>query len=177
MNRKKATPYIFIVTLLLIIVFMGGIKYGIRVEKINKTEVLSLTPIKKQASPTPIIEKPTLKTLAHPGCKVSFIYPYTSSTIIKKATHSATITDKMQKLKVELDCKKEDINEIQKKLSKDYTKTKTIIHSGVVVEKYTSNKKINILLVRNKLDNSRTVILASDNILPFIESSIQIYKP
>jgi len=52
----KIGPYLVLTTLLIILVFILGVRYGQRVEKANKQIdfVLSITPTPKPPTPTPI---------------------------------------------------------------------------------------------------------------------------
>lgn len=76
---QKNLPYIFLLLLIIVLIFLGGVKYGQKVEETNKVikYVLSVTPTKP--APTQIPEKPLeYKTFIDQYiCGVKFLYPNT----------------------------------------------------------------------------------------------------
>ena len=75
---KKTIPYIFLSLLILLLIFIGGVKYGQRVERTNKviSYLLSITPSPRPDTPTPVSSKPApLNTIE--SCGISFVYPGT----------------------------------------------------------------------------------------------------
>lgn len=73
----KKAPYVLLFVLVVILIFIVGVRYGQRVEKANKTidYIVSLTPKAPPLTPTPQVI--TYDTYAHQGCRVSFLYPST----------------------------------------------------------------------------------------------------
>ena len=82
----KTKPYVFLLVLVVILIFILGVRYGQKVEKTNKTinYLISLPPTKP---PLPSIALETKKYL-HEGCTVSFMYPAWWKTE-KQSTQSA----------------------------------------------------------------------------------------
>ncbi|MBI1863030.1 hypothetical protein HYS00_02845 [Candidatus Microgenomates bacterium] len=74
---RSRGPYIAITVLIAIAVFMGGVRYGQRIEQLNKkiTYLISLTPRPPSPSPLPTPLSVTYKTYANKQCPVSFLYP------------------------------------------------------------------------------------------------------
>lgn len=84
MFRAKKGPYILLLSLLAILIFILGLQYGKHIQKIDKTNeyILSLTP---SVQPTPTIHEVTgYTTFSNKGCGISFLYP--SNFILKKET-------------------------------------------------------------------------------------------
>lgn len=73
MTQRKL-PYLFLLILIIILIFVGGVKYGQKVEEANKVikYVLSITPTKSPPKPTPTLSL-EFKTVTY--CDMSFIIP------------------------------------------------------------------------------------------------------
>lgn len=69
----KAKPYIFLLVLVALLIFILGVRYGQNVEKTNKNinYLISLPPTQPPL-PTTILDT---KTYLHNGCSVSFLHP------------------------------------------------------------------------------------------------------
>ncbi len=70
MNKKKA-PYIFLLVLFIILVFVVGIRYGQRVERANRT-IDYLKKYLPTQEPTPEVE---FATINHDECGILFLAP------------------------------------------------------------------------------------------------------
>jgi len=116
----KKGPLFLIVFLLVILFFILGVRYGQKVEKVNKTMnyYLSLPPSQPPATSTPLkFENYSLK-----GCGIKFLYP-TNLKIEAEATYSALFSEN----------KKEAINincEAKNKLAKILGDNKTATTEG-----------------------------------------------
>src|SRR5437660_1327007 len=91
-SLMKKAPYVLLLLLFVILVFIVGVRYGQRVEKANKVidYVLRLTP---NVSPTQAQPEIQFKTYTHTNCGVSFLYPsYLSPQDV--STTSATLAAK-----------------------------------------------------------------------------------
>lgn len=75
MKKRKLMPYIFIVSLLLILAFLGGTKYGKDLERTNKVIDLftKITP-PVTSEPTKPVER-GFKLYENATCGISFAYP------------------------------------------------------------------------------------------------------
>lgn len=72
--RGKAGPYILIAMLLVILMFILGVRYGQRVEKTNKMiDYLISLPPSATLQPTQI--PLNFKEYSHKGCGIKFLYP------------------------------------------------------------------------------------------------------
>ncbi len=91
--KRKSVAVLFL--LIIIVVFIIGVRYGSHVEQTNKAVnyILSLPPTKP---PVPTLSK-EFKTFAHKECGVSFLYPAWIQTI-KETTISAVFEQKSKKL-------------------------------------------------------------------------------
>lgn len=103
MNVKRG-PIVFLLALVIILVFILGLRYGQRVEKTNKTidYLLSLPPSK---APQPTQVPLEFKEYVHKGCGVKFLYP-TAATIEKESSMSALFSQgSIQSIKLTCDLK------------------------------------------------------------------------
>ncbi|MCX7880991.1 MAG: hypothetical protein N2482_00545 [Patescibacteria group bacterium] len=83
-------PYFFLILLFLILFFILGVRYGQRVEKINKTidYIISLTPkITPTNTPTPT----PIKIEEYKSKRWGLKFKYPSNLIIKESTNTAEI--------------------------------------------------------------------------------------
>lgn len=89
---KRRGPVIFVLVLVLLLVFIGGVRYGQRVEKVNKTVsyLISLTPPPPSATPFPTPLSVKYKTFIHKPCSVSFVYP-SYMKITKESSQAAAL--------------------------------------------------------------------------------------
>lgn len=74
---KNRGPLLLVAGLVTILVFIGGVRHGQRVEQYNKTVayMISLTPPTQPPSPSPTPLAIKYKTLSHKPCSTSFLYP------------------------------------------------------------------------------------------------------
>ena len=105
MPAKKG-PTVLILTLLFLLVFIGGIRYGQSIETTNKkTQVmLSLTPTQKPSTEPVSGVKVTFKTYSNKSCGISFLYPSTI-TLAKQSTDEARFAQG-EDLALSVSCKK-----------------------------------------------------------------------
>ncbi len=89
MVKGKLGPYLLIVFLLLILVFVGGVRYGQKVEQANKfiNYLISLSPTHPQTTPPPL----QFATYKNEVCGLQFLYP-TSLKKEKESSFSAQLT-------------------------------------------------------------------------------------
>jgi len=87
----KAKPYIFLLVLVAVLIFILGIRYGQNVEKTNKN-INYLISIAPTQPPEPTVKKEML-TFIHQPCGISFIYPSWLE-IEKETSTSALFTEK-----------------------------------------------------------------------------------
>src|SRR3989338_3205250 len=110
MNRKLG-PILLIGSLVLILVFVVGIRYGQRVEKTNKiiNYLISLPP-----SPTPAPTLPPIKfdIFQNKNCGFKFLYPSTLKKNLE-SSYSAQLADKTQGIKFSCDQAEEIISTLQ----------------------------------------------------------------
>jgi len=90
---KKSGPYILLVTLLLVLALILGIRYGQSVEKTNKKVdcVLSITPTLPSPSPTPI----TYQDFKSKKSGIKYTFP--SNLNIKESTTSSAVLFEIKK--------------------------------------------------------------------------------
>lgn len=101
---KKTLPYVFLAFLFAILLFILGVRYGQRVEQVNKTIDYI---VKMPPSPTP---QPTVRPVAftvysHKGCSLSFLVP-NSLEKTNESSNSAVFAGVDKKLEIALSCEK-----------------------------------------------------------------------
>lgn len=118
---KKVLPYFFLAFLFAILLFILGVRYGQRVEQVNKTisYLVSLPP-----SPTvaPTILPLAFSDYTHKGCAISFLLPNDLEKTTE-SSNSAVFSTKSKKLGIALSCEKKMFIKGEKELSVNLNKT------------------------------------------------------
>jgi len=145
---KKLTPYIFLVILGFVLIYILGFRSGQKVEKTNKDVnfLLSLPPTKPPA-PTPLPLE--FKTYKHMGCGVSFLYPDFFK-VEKESSTAALLKDK--KTVFSLNCAKGSAIE------------------PTIDPKYSSFEKL------NSKNNKKIIFIVEKSLLPLFEKSLEFYE-
>lgn len=159
--------YIFLFSLLLILVFIIGLRYGQRVEKANKaiSFILSMPPTKP---PTP---QPTLAflTYEHKGCKVRFLYPSSLEKVNESST-SAEFTAEGKK-ELTLNCNKS--NPLFSLLADTtQTATESIVFRNVHLTAKIQND-MRIFSLQQSGDKPSLVFSIAQNLIPLLEKSLE----
>ena len=175
MKRNRA-PYIFLLFLVLILVFVGGLRYGQSVEKTNKVVdfILSITP-----SPTvsPVRPSPvSFRQYNMKGCNISFLYP-TSLTVGRSTSDSGQLMDANDPA-ILFSCAPgattfSELNGKQTSPSaisyKDHNVTATHYNVG--------SSGMRVFSLPNTINPTKKLLFAvSDNLLPLIVNTIQFSK-
>ncbi len=152
----KRGPIILIATLILISIFIIGMKYGRRVEQANKTisTILSITP-----PPTVIPTKSTPLTFTeynHEGCGLRFTKP-THFKASKESTLGATLVYKDQIIAFE--CPQKQVRELE--LSDKTTATTSVLLNNKKLQGYTNGQ--NVRFVTDHPLKKTPIILSVDN--------------
>ncbi|MDO8497002.1 MAG: hypothetical protein Q7S61_00465 [bacterium] len=171
--KKGNAPYIFLGLLCVIIVFVGGIRYGTKVEQANKTihYLLSLTPTKSISRPP---EAPITYTLfTHNGCRLGFTYP---STLMKtkESSSSAEFIEKGSEallFSCEKDISLEKILDIEKSATASFIfKDKEL--KGYTIIPATSSSTLAFSL-RNPITGRVVVFKVDHNLIPLLDSTLE----
>ena len=119
---KRSVPYLFLAFLLAVLLFILGVRYGQRVEQVNKT-VTYLVSIPPTATVAPTAPPLAFTEYTHAGCRVSFLVP-NSLTKTTESSTSAVFADEHKALAIALACEKKQF--IQEKGERSVALTKTI---------------------------------------------------
>lgn len=169
---KKPGPYIFIVALVIVLIFVIGVRYGQQVEKVNKETSFLLTKY-PEPSPTPTSSPTKYKTIVLKSCGISFLIPDTL-TIERETSSSSTITD-AKKEALALDC--DSASSLQTMLD-----DKKIASASITFKNKTYSVK------EKKGDNNVYIfklvafakqplnILVSKTLLPLFDKTLEIIK-
>ncbi len=119
---KKITPYIFLGALVVVLVFLAGLRYGQKVEKTNKTidYLISIAPTKSAPSQIPL----EFKIYELKACGLSFLYPSTYSEKNHSSQSAYLAIDKNQPA-IEIDCTQPD-NSLKNFIGEKKTPTQEI---------------------------------------------------
>ncbi len=162
---KKSIPYLFLAFLTALLLFILGVRYGQRVEKVNKTisYLISLPP-----SPTVAPTLPPLgfSTYTHADCGIAFLLP----NLIDKtneSTTSALFSTKEKKLALALSCEKKPL--VQSKEEKIVTVNTLRVYETTTPDttSYRIYNPKNALII---------TITASKEYLPLLQKSIILIK-
>ncbi len=143
--KTKLGPYLLITTLLLIITFTFGVKYGRKVEETNKAikVILSITPT-SSPSPTPTEKPLEFLEYSHQSCGIKFLYPQTLSETNQSSKSAKFINKKTNLELLSFWCEKK-----KKPLLQDLIKDEKTASEELKLKK----KKITVVLKRkNKID-------------------------
>jgi hypothetical protein len=111
----KKAPVILLVLLLMICVFVGGIRYGQKVANTDAVVSYIKTHLKPSPTPSPL-PLTGFKTYKNNGCGVQFLYP--DSLVVKKdASDEAILEDKGTKKVLSVACPKGVITPLVTKVS------------------------------------------------------------
>lgn len=144
MSFGKKGPYILIVLLVIILIFILGVQYGKRV-KVADTAIsflLSITPIpSSKPLKMPIT---TFTSYTHKGCKTGFLYP-SYLKLEKESTQEAKFvsTDKRQFIKIICNKNLTDLSES--------TKSATVSINGFSGKSFDSSVKVNNETITSKI--------------------------
>lgn len=119
---KKTLPYVFLAFLFAVLLFILGVRYGQRIEQVNKTIDYI---VKMPPSPTvyPTVKPVAFSEYSHKGCSLSFLVPNTLEKI-KESSNSAVFAGMDKKLEIAFSCEK--IPFIQSKSERIINLNKTI---------------------------------------------------
>lgn len=144
MNLGKKGPYILIILLVIILIFILGVQYGKRV-KIADTAIAILLSVTPSASPKPS-KSPITKysSYSHNGCKVGFLYP-SYLKLENESTQEAKFssTDKSQFIKVL--CNRSEVDQSES------TKSASILIDGTSGSSVNSSLKVNNQPISTKI--------------------------
>lgn len=143
----KAKPYLFLLILLALLIFILGVRYGQKVEKTNKTinYLISLPPTQPPSSPFP----QEFKTYIHKTCGFSVTYPAWIK-LDTETNHSVFFNYSDKKLALIIDCANSDY-----KTTKDYVRFD-----------WPDSK-----------DKKKLIVITDQKIKPLIEKTLEFIEP
>lgn len=176
---KKNVPYLFLLILIIVLIFIGGVKYGQKVEEANKTikYILSITPTKP--APTLAPTKPiSYQTFTDDYCGIKLLYPsnltpvyyYGVGQSIKFVEDKSAITDKTTHLRIDCDVPNGFFIFTERAASESATLNK---------EKITRYEKNNSygFEYENKSKQIKIAIIVSKELYPLLEASLEKITP
>lgn len=166
MTHRKTTPYLFLGFLLLILLFIVGVRYGQHVEKTNKltSYLVSIAP---SATAAPSTIPLAFKTYKHAPCGVQFLL-LTSFSTVKEGTEGAMLQEGGT-IKISFECQK------QPTVTQTAPSTQTISFQ----KKMIPVKEVNYLYVftlRNPYNNLPIVFSVEKAFFPLFEKSLEMVK-
>ncbi len=138
---------------MVVLFFVLGVRYGQKVEKVNKTlnYYLSLPPTKPPQTPAPL----KFQTYSSKGCGIKFLYP-ASMRVDMEATYSGVLVEEKNE-KVNFNC--EAKNKLADLLSNGQTATN---EAGITTFK-----------IYNTINGKNIYFSLSDSLYPLINSSLK----
>ena len=171
--NKKLGPFILLGSLVFLLIFIFGVRYGKKVEKTNEAVnfMLSLPPTKAPTPTKPI----NFKTFKHEGCGVQFLYPEMLR-VDKNASDQASLRDESSEAIV-LTCNK--VNSIHTQLLENKLATEEIKLKNQAIKARTDrndpNKKL-LFEVRNPINGKQIAVSINKNLFPLFENTLQYTK-
>lgn len=177
---RKNLPYILLVLLMFIAFFFVGMRYGQKVERVNKTitYILTNTPPTPTALPkielteTPVAPL-TFKTYDHAGCGVSFVYP-SLFTKLNESSDEASFGEDGET--VSLTCEKRTIGTPTPTLGEQVVLP--FQDKQVFSQKLSKNESMfyRFQVIQPRSGSNVTFTIKTD-IYPLIERSIRFFQP
>ena len=159
---KKSLPYIFLAFLFAVLLFILGVRYGQRVEQVNKT-VSYLISIPPSPTTAPTSTPLAFSDYTHQGCKISFLLP-NSLEKISDSSSSAVFLTRDKKPGISLSCEKNAFVKDDKELSVALNKT---------IRAYKTETKDTVSYRFYHVNTTQVVTLTvAKQYLPLIEKSI-----
>jgi len=162
---KKSLPYFFLAFLFAILLFILGVRYGQRVEQVNKT-ISYLVSIPPSPSVAPSLPPLGFSTYTHKDCGVSFLIPNLIEKT-KESSTSALFSTREKKLALAVSCEKKPF--IQTKEEKV-----TTINALRVFE--TTTKDASSYRLFNPKNGLTVTITASKEYLLLLQKSLSLIK-
>lgn len=119
---KKVLPYFFLAFLFAILLFIIGVRYGQRVEKVNKT-ISYLVSIPPSPTIAPTTIPLAFTEYVHKGCSILFLLPNDLEKT-SESSSSALFSMRLKKLGIAFSCEKKDF--VKKEGERSITLNKTI---------------------------------------------------
>ena len=161
---KRTVPYLFLALLGAVLLFIVGVRYGQRVERVNKTiaYLISIPP-----SPTALPTSGPLQfdEYKHKGCALSFLVPNTVSKTQESST-SAIFADKSHILSIALSCEKKQLIKSDKERSVNLTKS--------IFAYETQAKQVDSYRFYNSVTGKVVTLTIHKAYLPLIQKSLTV---
>ncbi|MBI4973647.1 hypothetical protein HZC27_03495 [Candidatus Roizmanbacteria bacterium] len=163
MTHRKRTPYLFLGFLLLVLLFIMGVRYGQQVEKTNKLTSF-LVSIAPSTTTAPSTVPLAFKTYKHTTCGVQFLLP-TSFTTVKEGTEGAMLQD-AGTIKVSFECRK------QSAVAQVAPSTQTLTFQKKLIPVKESGS-FYIFTLRNPNNNLSVELSVEKAFYPLLEKSLE----
>jgi len=170
----KKGPYIFLTALFVILLFIIGVRYGQKVEQVNKTinYYLSLPPTQPPEKINPLnYETYTLTT-----CGISFLYP--NNLTFTERPNAVYFTDKNNKDMLKIDC-------LPLNILVDYSapvattevmfKKKKV--SADIYKNIKDNNEYYLLYLDNFVKNKQVICYIEKSLFPLFEKTVEFISP
>lgn len=169
MAKNKLGPYLLIIGLIIILVFIVGVRYGQKVEKTNKiiNYLISLPPTKPAPTSIPL----QFSTYSHSGCGIQFLIPLNLVTKDESTTSSLLID---QNTTINFSCKKDDPLATLIEDKKVATAEITLQNKKIMAK--TQNNNLIFSLVNPKTYQTIYIVI-SKSLFPLFSTSLQYLSP
>lgn len=166
---KKRGPALLITALIIILVFIVGVRYGQRVEKTNKNVevLLSLPPTKPVPTQPPV----AYETYDGVACGAEFLFP-DSLKVDKESSQAANISDGKQHITFACGVTNPFLSLLKdQKVASDEV---TLLNRAVPVEIAVDNVYFSLV---NSLTGKQVYFAVSKSLLPLLGTSLKFVSP
>lgn len=175
----KKRSYIVLALLFLILAFIGGARYGQRVEQVNETIsfIVSITPVQITTTPQPIDNFVKYNQYTHAGCSLRFLYPDILS--VKDSSISGTLKEeKAKNVQITFECSsRKDVLDKKVDLAKVSTVSAQFQKRNLQMYKREVNKQ-NYFVFNEKhpYKNMYIQYTVKENILSLLEKTLEYVR-
>ena len=171
----KLRPYMFLLILIILIIFILGVRYGQRVEKNNKVIEWYLTRMPTPTAPViPTVIEIDYDTYKDKTCGVSFLYPKNLKT--ESSTASAVFKSSDGTTELTLQCDRQQ-NKLISQLDTAKLATKEMTFKQQQIQaregQLNTGKSMVGFTIRNPINNEFVLFNLNKNLYPLIEKTLQ----
>lgn len=166
----KRSSLWFLFALVVILVFVVGVRYGQNVAETNKTisYLLSVTPTKA------VVDKLEFKTYNHPGCGLDFLYPNQLTVPKEKESSTGAVFYDGKQTAIEIDCSKN--NQYAWIIDSNKTATKELTLNKRPFTVKISDDHFYVFRLQNNLNLKTIYLWISPSLYPLFEKSYEFTK-
>ncbi|KKQ01665.1 MAG: hypothetical protein UX17_C0038G0004 [Parcubacteria group bacterium GW2011_GWC2_45_7] len=166
----KNKSYVLLFLLILILIFIIGVRYGQKVEKTNKAinYLLSITP----TQPVTVVPAKPLEfqNYTNKTCGISFLYP--NSLTVQESSNSAVFSASNNEEQIKLSC--DEKTQIKTIIADEDIATATAVFKNMkITVKNTNNSGVYIFKIVNPKNLKNIYVAVKKSLYPLFEKSLE----